>query len=182
MDAACPGSLEISGHCLAAARVIALLLVGPAKRGTKDKRQYEKKERKRDTEHKILDFPEADSRGNSHFQGQNSHLWVKNLSNIKCYFPQHILTWLTLRWRYVLVTIHRAVIKDKYSLSRAPLKKRVEGVVGWKKDRASVELTCLVCAQLKYPLLSANYHQICIFIISIWSRGSTMWSVPGSCN
>lgn len=67
------------------------------------------------------------------------------------------------------------MIKDKYSLSRAPQKKRVEGggvvvvaVVGAeKKGRASVELTCLVCAQLKYPLLSANYCHICIFIISI---------------
>lgn len=38
MDAACPGSLEISGHCLAAARVIASLLVGPGKKGAQDKR------------------------------------------------------------------------------------------------------------------------------------------------
>lgn len=45
MDAACPGSLEISGHCLAAARVIASLLVGPGKKRTQDKRQCEKKER-----------------------------------------------------------------------------------------------------------------------------------------
>lgn len=43
VDAACPGSLEISGHCLAAARVIASLLVGPGKKGTQDKRQCEKK-------------------------------------------------------------------------------------------------------------------------------------------
>lgn len=47
MDAACPGSLEISGHCLAAARVIASLLVGPGKKRTQDKRQCEKtRERK----------------------------------------------------------------------------------------------------------------------------------------
>lgn len=38
VDAACPGSLEISGHCLAAARVIASLLVGPEKKRTQDKR------------------------------------------------------------------------------------------------------------------------------------------------
>lgn len=63
MDAACPGSLEISGHCLAAARVIASLLVGPGKKGTQDKRQCEKGEkerwgggRKRDSENKLLDF------------------------------------------------------------------------------------------------------------------------------
>lgn len=38
VDAACPGSLEISGHCLAAARVIAWLLVGPEKKRAQDKR------------------------------------------------------------------------------------------------------------------------------------------------
>lgn len=38
VDAACPGSLEISGHCLAAARVIASLLVGPEKKRAQDKR------------------------------------------------------------------------------------------------------------------------------------------------
>lgn len=48
MDAACPGSLEISGHCLAAARVIASLLVGPGQKRAQDKRQYEIKERKKD--------------------------------------------------------------------------------------------------------------------------------------
>lgn len=49
MDAACPGSLEISGHCLAAARVIASLLVGPGKKRTQDKRRCEKKrERKKE--------------------------------------------------------------------------------------------------------------------------------------
>lgn len=66
MDAACPGSLEISGHCLAAARVIALLLVGPGKKRTQDKGQCEKREKE--------GFPETDSRDNSNFKGQNSHL------------------------------------------------------------------------------------------------------------
>lgn len=43
MDAVCPGSLEISGHCLAAARVIASLLVGPGNRiEHTTKRQREK--------------------------------------------------------------------------------------------------------------------------------------------
>lgn len=61
---------------------------------------------------------------------------MKTLSNITWYFPQHILTWLTLCWRQVLVTIHRAVIKYKYSLSRAPLKKRVEGWWAEKKRQS----------------------------------------------
>lgn len=42
VDAACPGSLEISGHCLAAARVIASLLVGPEKKRAQDKRMMER--------------------------------------------------------------------------------------------------------------------------------------------
>lgn len=51
MDAACPGSLEISGHCLAAARVIASLLVGPGKkRSTKTKGGVRKKKGKEEEE------------------------------------------------------------------------------------------------------------------------------------
>lgn len=42
VDAACPGSLEISGHCLAAARVIVSLLVVPGKK----KAQYNREKRK----------------------------------------------------------------------------------------------------------------------------------------
>lgn len=37
VDAACPGSLEISGHCLAAARVIASLLVVPGIDGGRER-------------------------------------------------------------------------------------------------------------------------------------------------
>lgn len=47
VDAACPGSLEISGHCLAAARVIASLLVGPEKKRAQDKRVMYKTGRKK---------------------------------------------------------------------------------------------------------------------------------------
>lgn len=37
VDDACPGSLEISGHCLAAARVIASPLVEPGKKRAQHK-------------------------------------------------------------------------------------------------------------------------------------------------
>lgn len=37
VDAACPGSLEISGHSLAAAKVIVSLLVEPGKKSTTHK-------------------------------------------------------------------------------------------------------------------------------------------------
>lgn len=56
------------------------------------------------------------------------------------------------------------VIKNKY---RGEEERGGGRWAGGKKGRASVELTCLVHAQVKYPLLSANYQHICIFIISI---------------
>lgn len=45
MDAACPDSLEISGHCLAAARVIASLLVEPGKKKKHKTKDGVKKEK-----------------------------------------------------------------------------------------------------------------------------------------
>lgn len=64
VDAACPGSLEISGHCLAAARVIASLLVGPEKKRAQDKRvmyKTEKKggDRRKESGNQLLDFSTA---------------------------------------------------------------------------------------------------------------------------
>lgn len=56
VDAACPGSLEISGHCLAAARVIASLLVGPEKKRAQDKRVMYKTGKKEETEEKRVEI------------------------------------------------------------------------------------------------------------------------------
>lgn len=62
VDAACPGSLEISGHCLAAARVIASLLVGPEKKRAQDKRVMYKTgrkkggDRRKESGNQLLDF------------------------------------------------------------------------------------------------------------------------------
>lgn len=62
VDAACPGSLEISGHSLAAARVIASLLVGPEKKRAQDKRVMYKTgrkkggDRRKDSGNQLLDF------------------------------------------------------------------------------------------------------------------------------
>lgn len=77
MDDACPGSLEISGHCLAAARVIASLLVGPVKKEHKTKGWCKKKNRnKEEREDKTVKI-------------NNLHSW-----------QQIFLTFLGREWQY----------------------------------------------------------------------------------
>lgn len=151
VDAACPGSLEISGHCLAAARVIAWLLVGPEKKRAQDKRvMYKNREGgKRREEINSQIFHRC--RDSSHF---HKIAFTPNLQR------------LAPRWIHVLITSHRAVIKNKQGVC-GEQQERMEGEEKTTEAVDPVELTCLVCAQLKYPLLSANYCYICIFIISI---------------
>lgn len=83
MDAACPDSLEISGHCLAAARVIASLLVEPGKKKNtrqktvlkKEKEIERERERKKGAEeNKLLDFLKLTVEIIQIFADENSHL------------------------------------------------------------------------------------------------------------
>lgn len=157
VDAACPGSLEISGHCLAAARVIALLLVGPEKKRAQDKRmRFKTGRKKKETEEKRVEI-------NSWIFYGCRGPWDKI---IFAFTPN--LQQLRSHWNCVLTASHRAVIRNKHNLCRVPSRGGQRRWCSWKKEAVDpVELTCLVCAQLKCPLLSANYCCICIFIISI---------------
>ena len=136
MDAACPGSLEISGHCLAAARVIASLLVVPGKKRAQHKRQCEKKTEKkdggvgRDRENKLLGFPKLTVKIIPIFMRKKQPALTENPVR---YQPIHSDVVNTTLKIYVLVAIHRAVIKDKYRLSRAALKKRMEEALGRRR-------------------------------------------------
>lgn len=111
VDAACPGSLEISGHCLAAARVIASLLVGPEKKRAQDKRVMYKtgmggKKRggaEEKSGNQLLGFPRL--RRFFTFSGTNPAIaFTPNLQR------------LTPNRNCVLITIHRATIKNKHGL------------------------------------------------------------------
>lgn len=140
-DAVCRCSLEISGHCLVAVGVIALLLVGPAKK-------REEKERRKIS----FFFPQPFSSPSTLAHSNIKH--YERWHQPSAFHPLHYSLLLmsheaSLRYTFFMI-IHKAVMKDKYSLSSTSEERK-----GKKKNtqRVSVVLTCLVCAQLKYPLL-----------------------------
>lgn len=116
VDAACPGSLEISGHCLAAARVIASLLVGPEKKRAQDKRVMYKTEKRRRQKKREWKSTLGFFHGCRGFWGKIIIAFTPNLQR------------LTARWNRVLITSHRAVFKNKHSLCRVPSRR---GWRGW---------------------------------------------------
>lgn len=106
-DAVCRCSLEISGHCLVAVGVIALLLVGPAKK---------RKEKKR---RKISFFlhPSSSPSTLAHSNIKHCERWHQP----GAFNPLHYSLLLmsheaSLRYTFFMI-IHEAVMKDKYSLS-----------------------------------------------------------------
>lgn len=88
MDAACPDSLEISGHCLAAARVIASLLVVPRNDGRREGK-VRKTRKGGDSKNKLLDMTEIII---YICLSKNNQLWVKN---------RLIITLLKMRFRTI---------------------------------------------------------------------------------
>lgn len=105
VDAACPGSLEISGHCLAAARVIASLLVGPEKKRAQDKRVMYKTGR---GESRKKRKSTGDS---SHFQGEHHRCFYALNASLGFGFNKS-----------------RVVIENKHSLCRVPSRR------GWREQ------------------------------------------------
>lgn len=106
VDAACPGSLEISGHCLAAARVIASLLVGPEKKRAQDKRVMYKtgRKKKEEIEEKRVEI-------NSWIFHGCRGFWDKTVTAFTPNLPR-----LTSHGYCVLIASHQATIKNKQSV------------------------------------------------------------------
>lgn len=114
VDAVCRCSLETSGHCLVAVRVIALLLEGPAKRVG------------REWQNEIF---------MSFFL--STHTYTEQKAHNPISIPQVLPAFgfktdpeTSGKYYTFFMMSHEAVMKNKYSLSKAPVK------CGWKNHRA----------------------------------------------